>query len=116
MSAKAREVLLDPLAALVTVEEIVPEGLDHGVERAGNVGDVGLSQQREHRAQEASRGPHLATIRRFRLGRSEIGTEEYECPVDEVNLPGPRHSQALQARQEPERSSSSVSSQCTRPA
>ena len=57
------QVLGHALAGLVAVEQIVAERLDHVVEGDADVGDAGLAQQEEHRAQEAAGGADLAPCR-----------------------------------------------------
>jgi hypothetical protein len=54
---------LDAVPALVAIEELVAEGFDHGVERAGHPRDVALAQQCEHRAQQAACGTDLLAAR-----------------------------------------------------
>ena len=48
------EVGVDSLAGLVALEELVAEGLDHVIERARDVGDVGLAQEGKERGEQAA--------------------------------------------------------------
>jgi hypothetical protein len=56
------QIVRHSFAGLVTVEEIVAEGLDDVIERAGDVGDAGLAQQRVERAHDAARGADLRAV------------------------------------------------------
>ena len=62
----------------------VPERLDDVVEGDGDVRDAGLPQERQERAQEAASRPDLHPVRRAGPGGPEVGTEELEGSVDEV--------------------------------
>ena len=53
------ELGLHALPRLVSVEELVPEGLDDGVEGGADVRDLGMAEERRERAQEPDGGAHL---------------------------------------------------------
>jgi hypothetical protein len=75
---------VDLVAALVAVEELVAERLDHMVEGDRDVGRALLAEQGEQGPQQPAGRPHLAAVRRGGCRSAIVLAEELVGPVDEV--------------------------------
>src|SRR5438093_12310351 len=82
------QVLRNALLGLVAWPEVVAEAADHVVGGHGEVGDVGLAQERERRSDQAPDGSDFTPVGAARWIHAVVGPEELVSAVEEMKLHG----------------------------